>query len=107
MHSLAFKRSPKPQIVTDTKLHNASQMTLNPFHGTGLFLCPLKTSENLWFCDVFQEVQKEIIAIKWVKDKYVSRMLIFMLVPLESMLSYSQSALVLSILSRDMNFKVF
>ena len=22
-------------------------MTLNPFHGTGLFLCPLKSSESL------------------------------------------------------------
>ena len=25
-------------------------MTLNPFHSTGLFQCPLKTSGNLWFC---------------------------------------------------------
>ena len=27
-------------------------MTLNPFHGTGLFGCPLKPSGNLWFSDV-------------------------------------------------------
>ena len=27
---------------------------LNPFHATGLFLHPLKTSENLWFSDVFR-----------------------------------------------------
>ena len=26
---------------------------LNPFHATGLFRYPLKTSENLWFSDVF------------------------------------------------------
>ena len=25
----------------------------NPFYATGLFLYPLKTSENLWFSDVF------------------------------------------------------
>ena len=27
---------------------------LNPFHATGLFRYPLKTSENLWFSDVFR-----------------------------------------------------
>ena len=26
---------------------------INPFHATGLFLYPLKTSENLWFSNVF------------------------------------------------------
>ena len=31
-------------------------MILNPFHGTGLLQCPLKTSAKLWFSDVFQEV---------------------------------------------------
>ena len=34
----------------------------------GLFLCLLEISRNLWFSDVFQEVQKETSAIKWVKD---------------------------------------
>ena len=29
-------------------------MTVNPFHGTGLFLGPLKTSGNLLFSDVSQ-----------------------------------------------------
>ena len=59
-------------------------MIVNPFHDTGLFQSPLKSSSNLWFSDVFQEVQKNTSAMKWVKDifnKYVSRMLIFMLVP--------------------------
>ena len=32
-------------------------MALNPFHGTDLFLCPLKTSGNPWFSDVFQGVK--------------------------------------------------
>ena len=31
------------------------KMTLNPFHGTGLFQFLLKTSRNLWFSEVFQE----------------------------------------------------
>ena len=55
-------------------------MTLNLFHGTGLFLCSLKISGNLWFSDVFQRVQKETSTMKWFKDifnKYVSRILIF------------------------------
>ena len=50
-------------------------MSLNPFHGTGLLQCALKTSGNLWFSNVFQEVQKSINAMKWVEDifnKYVS-----------------------------------
>ena len=53
-------------------------MIVNPFHDTGLFQSPLKSSSNLWFSDVFQEVQKNTSAMKWVKDifnKYVSRML--------------------------------
>ena len=43
-------------------------MTLHPFHGTGLFLCPLKILGNLWFSDVFHGVKKETSAMKWVKD---------------------------------------
>ena len=49
-------------------------MTLNPFHGTGLFQCPLKTPGNPWLSDVFQKVYKKVNAMKWVKDifnKYV------------------------------------
>ena len=59
-------------------------MTLNPFHTTGLFLCPLKTSGNLWSSDVFQGVLKATNVMKWVTDifnKDVCRILIFMLVP--------------------------
>ena len=58
-------------------------MTLKPFHRNGLFPCPLKTSGNLRFSDVFQGVQEKVGAMKWVKDishKYNHRMLIFMLV---------------------------
>ena len=59
-------------------------MTINPFHGTSFFQCSLKISGNLWFSDVFQGVQKETSAMKWVKDIFnecASRMLIFMFVP--------------------------
>ena len=34
------------------------QESINPFHGTGLFLCPLKTSENQRFSDVFKGYRK-------------------------------------------------
>ena len=63
-------------------------MKLNPFHGTGLFPCPQH---------VCQRVKKETSAIKWVTDilkKNVSRVLIFMLVLQQSMLSYGRSAMV-------------
>ena len=34
---------------------------LNQFHATGLFLYPLKTSENLWFSDVFGGYRKRTV----------------------------------------------
>ena len=33
-------------------------MCVNPFHATGLFLYPLKRTENLWFLDVFRGHRK-------------------------------------------------
>ena len=33
-----------------------------PFHATGLFRYPLKTSANLWFADVFKGSQKQPVA---------------------------------------------
>ena len=30
------------------------KIVIDSFPGTGLFQCPLKTSENLWFSDVFR-----------------------------------------------------
>ena len=39
---------------------------LNPFHAAGLFLYPLKTPENLWFCDVFRVYRKKPVAGKFV-----------------------------------------
>ena len=35
---------------------------INPFHATGLFLYPLKTSENLWFFDVSRGYRKKPVA---------------------------------------------
>ena len=35
---------------------------INPFHATDLFRYPLKTSENLWFSDVFGGYQKRPVA---------------------------------------------
>ena len=34
----------------------------NPFYATGLFLYPLKASENLWFSDVFKKYRKRPVA---------------------------------------------
>ena len=39
------------------KLNN----NINLFHTTGLFLDPLKTSENLWFTDVFRGYRKRLV----------------------------------------------
>ena len=41
------------------KLHSPF---LKPFHTTDLFWYPLKTSENLWFSDVFRGYQKRSVA---------------------------------------------
>ena len=85
-------------------------MTLNPFYGTRVLQYPLKTSGNLWFFEVFQEVQKNTSAMKQVKDivnKYVSRMLVSLLIPQQRMFSYSRSALVLSMNSRGIKFQCF
>ena len=56
-------------------------MTLNPFHGTGFFRCPLKPSGNLWFSDVLHSGSIEKCQCHEMGYNYVSRMLIFMLVP--------------------------
>ena len=36
--------------------------SFNSFHATGLFSCLLKTSETLWFSDVFRGYQKSLVA---------------------------------------------
>ena len=40
---------------------------LNPFHAIDLFWYPLKTSENLWFSDVFRGYQKRSVAWNGLK----------------------------------------
>ena len=37
----------------------------NPFHSTGLFLYPMKTSEKQTFSNAFRGVQKETSDVKW------------------------------------------
>ena len=44
------------------------QLLLNPFHATGLFLCLLKTWENLWFSDIFRGHRKRPVA--WIGLMY-------------------------------------
>ena len=39
-----------------------SCIPFNPFHATALFLYPLKTAENLRFCDVFKGYRKRRVA---------------------------------------------
>ena len=43
---------------------------INSFHATCLFLYPLKTSENLWFSDVFRGYRKIIVAIKGLMENW-------------------------------------
>ena len=57
------------------------QMTLNPFHGTCLFLCPHQETPD--FIMYSGSIERDNV-MKWVKhifDKYVTRILIFMIVP--------------------------
>ena len=35
------------------------------------FYTPMKTSENLWFSDVFRGVEKETSGMKWVHEGYI------------------------------------
>ena len=41
---------------------NCKPFPVNPFHATDLFIYPLKTSENLWFSDVFRGNIKRPVA---------------------------------------------
>ena len=43
-------------------LPNDSNNCMNPFHATGPFLYPLKSSENLWFSDDFRGYGKRPVA---------------------------------------------
>ena len=38
------------------------RILINPSHATGFFLYLLKTSENLWFSDVFRGHRKTLVA---------------------------------------------
>ena len=49
VHTMEYKDQIKPCIF----LH------FNPFHGTGLFLYPLKTSENQRFSDVLGSIERD------------------------------------------------
>ena len=40
---------------------NFGPIFFNPFHANGPFLYPLKTLENLWFCDVFRGYRNDEI----------------------------------------------
>ena len=43
--------------------------SLKRFRATGLFLYPLKTSENIWFSDVFRGYRKRLVACNGLNDK--------------------------------------
>ena len=42
---------------------------INPFHATGLFLFPLKTSGNQRFSDVFRGYKKRSVALNGLRSK--------------------------------------
>ena len=59
---VAFNHYPK---TSDEILHTstmASLISINQFHATVSFYTPLKTSENLWFPDVFRWYRKRPVA---------------------------------------------
>ena len=45
---------------------------INPFHATGLYLYPLKTSEKLWFPDIFSGHRKRLLKLNGlgVRDSF-------------------------------------
>ena len=47
-----------PKWASSVVLNKENVQHINPFNATGLFLYPLKTSENLLFSDVFREYRK-------------------------------------------------
>ena len=51
-----------PKDLIDSTFPRHTCPTINPFHATGLFLYPLKTSVNLWFSDVFMGSRKRPVA---------------------------------------------
>ena len=46
---------------------------MNPFHITGRFVYPLKTSENFWFSDIFKGYRKRQVA--WIGLKLLKLIL--------------------------------
>ena len=46
---------------------------INPFYTTGLFLYPLKISENLCFSDVFRGYRKRSVACHGIENNYNHR----------------------------------
>ena len=57
-----LKKLSLPNDCRYQPLKSVSIKVFNPFHATDLFWCPLKTSENLWFSDVFRGYQKRSVA---------------------------------------------
>ena len=47
---------------------------VNPFHATGLFQYLLKTTESLWFSDVFRGYRKKQVARNWIVVKGIARL---------------------------------
>ena len=54
----------RPIYSNHSLIQNAIlSVTPNPYHAFGLFLCLLKTSENLWFSDAFRGYRKR--PVEW------------------------------------------
>ena len=54
---------PRKRLVNyERQVNTYLALNINPFHATGLFLYPLKTSENHRFSDVFRGYQKRPVA---------------------------------------------
>ena len=54
----------------NSEYRHYSRSVINPFHTTGLFYTPLKTSENLWFFWCSQGVYKKTSVLKRINNTF-------------------------------------
>ena len=54
-----------PHDLKNKEWFDSFKIAINPIYATGLFRYPLKTSENLWFSDVFTGYRKTG-GMKWL-----------------------------------------
>ena len=72
--------------------------SINPFQATGLFLYPLKTSENQRFSDVFRGHRKRPVAWNGLRSKWVKWKPFSYTLTLDKALNQSNRSIVLMLI---------